>query len=146
MGLCDRYPAHFGFLLASENRFSATADCLAASDGTPIALVNPTPLGIAVTLTEGAALAILLVYLAKKYPNWKRGDLSRFIDRDQHERHGRSDWQMPSRTPRGAPNKTRGQDAFATSFPRVKKQSAELRSIDGTTQQDKKVLAGLAVG
>jgi hypothetical protein len=48
----------------------------------PIALVKPTPLGLAITLTEGAAFFVLLVCLAKKYPNATRGDLQKLFDRD----------------------------------------------------------------
>jgi len=48
----------------------------------PIALVKPTPSGIAITLTDSVAFVVLLVYLAKKYPNATRADFQKFFDRD----------------------------------------------------------------
>jgi hypothetical protein len=48
----------------------------------PISLVQPTVLGWTVTLSSGAFLLALVIWLTKKYPDMKRGDFKKFFDRD----------------------------------------------------------------
>jgi hypothetical protein len=48
----------------------------------PIEIVKPTVAGTWIILADGAALIALIIWLTRKYPNAKRGDLQKFFDRD----------------------------------------------------------------
>jgi hypothetical protein len=48
----------------------------------PISVLQPTVLGWTVTLSSGALLLALAIWLTKKYPDMKRRDVNKLFDRD----------------------------------------------------------------
>ena len=48
----------------------------------PISVVRPTVLGWTITLSSGALLLAMVIWLTKKYPDMKRRDFRKFFDRD----------------------------------------------------------------
>jgi hypothetical protein len=48
----------------------------------PMSVVQPTVLGWTLTLSSGALLLALAIWLTKKYPGMKRRDFNKFFDRD----------------------------------------------------------------
>ena len=48
----------------------------------PISIVQPAALGWTVTLSSGALLLAMAIWLTKKYPDMKRRDFIKFFDRD----------------------------------------------------------------
>jgi hypothetical protein len=48
----------------------------------PISIFHPTLLGWAVTLSSGACLLAMSIWLTRKYPDMKRRDVKKFFDRD----------------------------------------------------------------